>query len=143
MNAPRRERRTGTRLTLHEEGGSGLVGTLVGVGALLLLVLLATHALVHLYTTSVVSAVAFDAARVVAGSDGQAAGAAAQAEAQARSLLGAQSERTQFHWRSLGPDVVVLRVTARSPALLPETVARLTGLRAIDRTVRVRAERFR
>lgn len=128
---------------LDDDAGSGVAGSLVGVGALLLLLLLATHVLVHLHTTSVVSAVAFDAARVVAGSDGQSAQSAAAAEAHARALLGAQSERTEFQWRSLGPDVVVLRVTARSPALLPETVARFAGLRGIDRTVQVRAERFR
>jgi hypothetical protein len=55
------------------ETGTGLLSAVVGVGAFLTLMLFAVHLVLNLYATSVLSAVAFDAARVVSGSDGGAA----------------------------------------------------------------------
>jgi hypothetical protein len=98
----------------------------------------------NLYATSVVTAAAFDAARVVAGADGS----EAAAERQARELLdGYDAADLTFEWRYTStdgdavPDIVELRVVARHPtSLLP---ARVVPYQEVDRTVRVRLERVR
>jgi hypothetical protein len=113
----------------------------------LILMLFAAHLVLNLYATSVVSAVAFDAARVVSGSDGG-ADAEAAAERQARALLGRYEERGElsFHWRypstdgDARPDVVELRVIATHPTRLSRLELPFSR---VDRTVRVRLERLR
>jgi hypothetical protein len=118
------------------------------VTVFLTLLLLAVHIVLNLYATSVVTAVAFDAARVVAGSDG---GRAAEevAEGQARAALGRYEEDgdLDFAWRYVStdgdgvPDVVELRVVAVHPTAL---LAHLhVPFQRVDRVVRVRLERFR
>ena len=110
----------------------------------LVLLLFAVHLVLNLYATSVVTAVAFDAARVVAGASGD----EATAERQARALLdGYDAADLSFEWRYTSvdgdaePDVVELRVVARHPTtLLPSAVV---PYREVDRTVRVRVERVR
>ncbi len=126
------------------ERGSGLVGSLTGVAVFLTLLFVAVHLLVHLYATSVVTAVAFDAVRVVsgAGRGGDRASVAASAEASARELLGRYASEARFEWQSLGPDVVILHVSADSPNLLPAAVSGPVGLDRIERTLRVRIEEF-
>ncbi len=99
------------------------------------------QALLNLYATSVVTSVAYDAARQVAGSDGGPAAVAA-AEEQARRLLGRFGERVTFDWgRSTGDDVV-LRVQGRVPSVLMRSGGVL-AFGDIDRTVRLRVEQFR
>jgi hypothetical protein len=124
------------------ETGTGLVGTLAGTTVLLFFLLLAAHVLVHLYATSVVTAVAFDAARIVSGSDG---GPAAEASAldHARGLLGRWADDVDLEFTQIDEEQVVVRVHAQSPALLPRALNQLRGVVAIDREVVVRAERFR
>jgi hypothetical protein len=127
---------------LAGESGAGLVATLAGLLAFLLFLTLSAHVLVHLYATSVVTAVAFDAARVVSGSDG---GPAQQAAAlrHARGVLGRWEGDVDLAFTRVDDDEVVLRVRARSPALLPRAWVSVTGLGAIDREVRLRREVFR
>lgn len=84
----------------------------------------------RLYTTSVVTSAAYDAARLVATGDGRAA-----AEAHARSLLGDLGPDAVFEWNA-GTDAVRLRVVVEPPHLLPP-------VDVIDRTVTVRLERTR
>jgi hypothetical protein len=130
-------RTSGSGSRADGEAGVGLVGSLAGVTAFLVLLLFAVHLVLNLYATSVVTAAAFDAARVVAGADGD----EAAAERQARELLdGYAPDELSFEWRT-GPDVVELRVVARHPtSLLP---AGIVPFQEVDRTVRVRVERFR
>lgn len=121
---------------------------MLGVGAFLVLLLFATHLVLNLYAASTVTAIAFDAAREVAGSDGGPVAEAA-AEARARALLGGigRPGTLEFDWRYPStdgdgePDLVEVRVEARSPSrLLP---AASLPFQTVERTVRVRLERLR
>lgn len=130
------------------EAGTGLIGSIVGVTVFLVLLLFAVHLVLNLYGTSVVTAAAFDAARLRAGGAG-AAVSEAEAERQVLELLGSYGDggRLQLSWSypdtdSDGEaDVVALRVVATHPTDL------LAGVRFpfqhIDRTISVRMERFR
>lgn len=128
------------------EVGSGLVGTLVGVAVFAILLLTATNVLLHLHAASVVTAVAFDATRTVAGAGGEAPGAApidrAGATRAARALLGPAGGRAVFDWSGSDARTVRLRIETPGPHLLPGAVLRSVGLARISRTAVVRAERF-
>jgi hypothetical protein len=106
-----------------------------------MLLLLAVQVVYDLYATSAVTASAYDAARVVAGSDGG-PGATEAAEEGARRALGRYGSRLSFTWATDG-DVVQLRVVARNPSFLPAALRRPLGVDVVDRTVRLRTERFR
>jgi hypothetical protein len=106
------------------------------------------HVVLNLYAASTVTAVAFDAAREVAGAD---AGPGAQraAEARARSVLGQAGSpdvlRLSWAYPSTDgdgdPDLVELRVRADSPSSFLPGVS--LPLSSVDRTIRVRLERTR
>lgn len=127
------------------ERGAGLVATLFGTLVFLLCLLFAVQVLVGLYTKSVITSAAYDAARAVAGggafgdAGGQEATVAA-AEATARSNLGWIGSRVDFNWQEVDADRVVLEVHVALPQFLP---IRLAPLMVIDRTVIVRTETFR
>jgi hypothetical protein len=104
--------------------------------------LFAVQALLNLYATSVVTSVAYDAAREVAGADGGPR-AIAQAEGRARTLLGRFGQTVSFDWSATGEDDVVLRVQGTVPSVLLPTLRGPLAFDDIDRTVRVRVERFR
>jgi len=118
------------------ERGAGLVGAVVGVTAFLALLLFAVQLVLNLYATSVVTAAAFDGARIVAGSDGGPA-AEADAEAHVRELLDGHELDLTWEYRD---DVVALTVETDHPTAL------LGGMRLpyqhISRTVEVRREVF-
>lgn len=117
--------------------GTGLVGSVVGVTMFLVLLLFGVQVAMNLYATSAVTAVAFDAARDVAG-----ATPIAEAEAEARGVLGrfeSAGGRLDFDWGG-SADVVVLTVRAQRPSLLPRV---RFPFETIERTVRVRRERLR
>jgi hypothetical protein len=105
------------------------------------LLLFAVQALFNLYATSVVTAVAYDAARRVAVADGG-TGSTAAAEADARRALGRYGERVTFDWSGSDGEVVVLSVHARTPTRLLPAMAGPLAFQEIDRTVRVRVEVF-
>jgi hypothetical protein len=116
---------------------------LAGVLVVLLLVLLAVQVLFALYARSAVSAAAFDAARVVAGSDaGGSSTSQSQAELDARRELGAYGQRATFDW-AVDADEVRLSVRVRNPSVLPAVFAAPLGLDTVDRSVVVRRERVR
>ena len=119
------------------ERGAGPIGAVVGVTAFLALLLFAVQLVLNLYATSVVTAAAFDGARIVAGSDGGPA-AEAEAEAHVRELL--DGHDLDLTWAYDG-DVVALTVETDHPTSL------LGGMRLpyqrISRTVAVRWETFR
>ena len=125
------------------EGGAGAVGTFVGVLVFLVLLLFASQVLLGLYTTSVVTAATYDAAKTVAGADAATTAAArADAESNARSQLGGLGRSVRFDWEP-ATDSVRLTVRARRPAILPRSLLGGVGLGDIVRTVQVRSERVR
>ena len=128
-----------------QERGAGVVGAIGGVTVFFALLLVAVQLLFNLYATTVVTAVAFDAARVVAGADvgTDGDGGQAVAEASARRLLGRYGRRVTFDWRQSDDDTVVLRVRADNPSFVVRAWAGSLGFDHIDRTVRVRVERLR
>ncbi|MFP5317184.1 MAG: hypothetical protein ACLGI2_02690 [Acidimicrobiia bacterium] len=105
------------------------------------MLLFTLQALLNLYATSVVTSVAYDAARQVAASGG-APDAIAAAEEQARRLLGRFGDEVTFDWARTSDEDVVLRVQGRVPSVLM-SAGTVLALGDIDRTVRLRVERFR
>lgn len=122
------------------EAGAGIISSVLGVFVFLLLMLFAVQVLYGLYATSVVTAVTYDAAKAVAGSDG---GDAARAEAERRATdqLGRYGDDVRFVWARSGEDAVRLEVTARRPSFLPRELVGDSFLGDIVRTVRVRREK--
>ena len=115
------------------ERGTGLIGTVVGVLVFLSFLLFATQLVLSLYATSVVTAVAYDAAKTVAGADaGASDDARREATVVARRALGRLGEQVELRWSTDGDDVV-LRVRAPRASLLGD----------VERTVRVRVEAVR
>ena len=123
--------------------GTGLIATVAGVFVFLVLLLLATQVLFDLYARSTVTAVAYDAARVVAGADsGGDGGAVDVAEAEARAGLGRYADGAAFTWQSTQTSCSCAS-RAQNPSLLPPVFKRALGIDTVDRTVRVRVERLR
>jgi hypothetical protein len=124
--------------------GAGLIASIAGVTAFLAFLTVAVQILVNVHTASVVTSVAYDAARQVA-ADGAGRDDAdlAAAESFARSLLGRVGDDAEFEWIDDDPSVVQLRVIARSPRFLLPVVDGALGLDVIDRTVTVRVEELR
>jgi hypothetical protein len=125
-----------------DERGGGLVQLWAGFFVFLVMLLFAVQVLFNLYAASVVTAVSFDAARRVAGGDGGIE-AIADAEDTARRALGRYQSRVTFDWNGSGPDEVVLRVQAENPSVLLPLMRGPAALQSLDRTIRVRVERFR
>lgn len=125
-----------------DEAGAGVFGTIIGAGVFLLLMLFAVQVLVGLYTSSVVNAATYDAAKSVAGSDG---GDAARADAvvNAKSQLGGYGKRVAFDWSGSTPEVVRLVATGPRPSFLPPALTGPVGLGDIRREVTVRRETVR
>ena len=141
MSTRRSTRSAGNGTRRRDEAGTGLIATVAGVFVFLVLLLLATQVLFDLYATSTVTAVAYDAARIVAGADGGPE-AVSDAEAGARRQLGRYADGAVFSWQR-DADAVRLHVTVRNPSLLPPAFKRALGIDVVDRTVRVRTERVR
>ena len=148
MPAPRRASRS-TRSAAEDrpgaaagEAGSGLVSAWAGFVVFLALLLFAVQVLSNLYATSVVTAVAYDAARRVASTQGG-GGEHDRAEGDARRLLGRYAERVTFDWSGSDEDQVVLRVQAKNRRVMLPALGGSSPFAELDRTVRVRAERFR
>lgn len=125
------------------EEGTGLIASVVGLAVFLSLLLFATQILFDLYARSAVTAAAFDAARIVAGSDAGATPASeAAAENGARATLGAYGRDAAFTW-DVTADQVALSVRVHDRSVLPAGLGRPLGLDQVDRTVVVRRERVR
>lgn len=116
-----------------------MIGTLVGFLILMTLLLFCTQALVHLYATSSLTAVAARAAEEVAESPDPIS-EMPLATTEARQQLGTFGARhTRFQWLEVDAQQVVLEVRGDSPTLLPLP----GGWSSITRTVTIRTERFR
>ena len=125
-----------------DERGGGPVSLWVGFSVFLVMLLFAVQVLFNLYAASVVTAVSYDAARRVAGEHGGQI-FMAEAEEQARQALGRYSNRVTFDWSASNDEEVVLRVRSENPRVLLPMMAGPTALDRLDRTIRVRVERFR
>ncbi len=130
------------------EAGTGLLGSIIGVTVFLALLLFAVHLVLNLYGTSVVTAAAFDAARLRAGGGGETV-SEGEAERQVLELLDGYRSggRLELSWSypdtdgDGAPDVVALRVVAEHPT---DLLARVDfPFQRVDRTVTVRVERLR
>ena len=132
------------RTNSRSQRGSGVFGTTFGLFVFLLMLLVAVNVIYALYARSMVTNAAFDAARHVAGytaaGDRDAARAIEDAEFHARIGLG---DATRLEWSADDPDIVVVRVIAVTPSLLPRALGDIFGVGATDRRVRVRVERER
>lgn len=108
----------------------------------ILLLLLAVQVVYQLYATSVVTAAAYDGARLAAGAELAAdPDVEAKAAAHVVELLGTYGrERVTVDVERTADDVLV-RVVARNPGFLPTALRRPAGFDVVDRTVRVRIER--
>lgn len=130
------------------ERGAGLVGTFAGALAFIVFLLFAVQLLFNLYATSAVTAAGLDAARLVAAervdhTDPAAVQAArVQAEAKARTVLGRYGNHVSFGWR-VGDDVVQLHLRVRNPRVFFGGLDSAIGFDTVDRTIRVRVERYR
>ena len=124
--------------------GTTLIGTSAGFLVFLVLLLGAVQITYDLYATSMVTAVARDAATSVAGFDAGpdrcAATAAASASLEANLGRSGREAGVRIDWMCDEPDVVRLRVVARHPSILPSGLAGLGDLGRVDRTIEVRVE---
>ncbi len=125
-----------------DERGGGPISVWIGFSVFLVMLLFAVQVLFNLYAASVVTAVSYDAARRVAGSEGG-PGYIAEAEEQARQALGRYAGRVTFDWSGTTQEEVVLRVQTDNPNMLLSVLAGPAALDQLDRTIRVRVERFR
>lgn len=128
---------------MSDERGSGLLGSVLGVGILMALLGLAVNVSLGLWTRSTVDSVAYDAARDVAtapsGSD--AAGVRAAATQRAKALLGPYGRRVDLTFE--GPSTeptVTLRVRAPGVSLLPRMLGSGPVVGALDRRIVVTRE---
>ena len=126
---------------MNERGG-GPISVWVGFSVFLVMLLFAVQVLFNLYAASVVTAVSYDAARRVAGSDGGPS-YIAEAEDRARQALGRYASRVTFDWSATSEEQVVLRVQSDNPSVMLPVAAGLAAFDRLDRTIRVRVERFR
>lgn len=122
------------------EAGTGLVATVTGTLVFMVLLLLAVQVCFDLYARSAVEAAAFDAVRVVTGSDASATPAAlAAAEQDARRVLGRYGSLARFSWQ-VGASTVGLTVSVHDPSVLPAALVGPLGLDTVTRTVVLRRE---
>ena len=128
---------------MRDERGSGLLGSVLGVGILIALLGLASNVALGLWTRSTVDAVAYDAARDVAtapsGSDPAAVRSAAVHRAEA--LLGRYGRRVDLRFEGAwtAPSVT-LRVRAPGISLLPRMLGDGPVVGALDRRIVVARE---
>lgn len=123
------------------EAGSSPVTSVFGVAIFLGFLLLASQVLLHLYATSTITAVAFDAARRAA-ADG---GSCPVEQTRARVALGAWAADPTTVTVSCNPsdgDFTTVTIRGPSPASGLRLYAQLTGMETIERRASVRTEEF-
>ncbi len=130
------------------ELGTGMLGSLTGLLVFLALLLFATHLLVGLHATTVVTDAAADGAAVVAHAPidhrdpSSVARACTAGEHRARELVGRAGAAGRFECVVAGGEVVLRVRVPRPQFLLPGLGAGL-GDPEIDRTARARVEELR
>lgn len=136
-----------TPLGKKDERGTGLLGTTIGVAAMIAMLGFASNVSLGLWTRSTVDSVAFDAARRVAtapDSDQLSAVTLSQVEAaaleQARQSLGSFGQGVSLEFEHPNNSVVVLHVRSPAQGLLPRMMSSLPLLGAMDRKIILRRE---
>lgn len=131
------------RRARRSERGTGLLGSVFGVGIVLALVGLASNVLLGLWVRSTVDSVAYDAARRVATAPldaGPDVGASALSDA--RRALGRYGERVSLRFEHPpGADLVVLHVRSPGVALLPRLLGGGPTVGDLDRRIVLLRER--
>jgi Flp pilus assembly protein TadG len=133
---------------LRGDDGTGLVGMMAGFLVFLLFLFFAMQLLLRLYTTSVATGAAFDAAHLLAGRNGQQMADQGAMQAEAERLVRAQTGNTLFDAAGVVPQTdpayepgfVTYRVQVRPPVFL-DAPGDFWLTRPIVRTARVRIER--
>lgn len=119
-----------------------------GVTIFLALMLFSVQLLVNLYATSVVTSAAYEGARQVAGaridhSDHESVEQARLlAEEHVRDILGAVGDTATIDWGQSTDEIVALRIQVRHQRFGWPGLGAKAGSSNIDRTVRVRVERW-
>ncbi len=124
----------------HAEDGASPLTAIFGVAILLGFLLLSTQVLVHLYATSMVSAVAFDTARRAA-ADG-ASCASIGAGDRVVQALGTYGQRIEPPTCVDDGEQTVVTINGPTPANLVGSLGGPMGIDRIERTARVRTEDF-
>ena len=132
------------RIRRRVERGSGLLGTLFGVGAVIVMIGLCANVCIGLWTRSTVEAVAQDAARDIASTPVGELDAARIDDVldRARARLGPTGARTELRLERLD-DRVAVRVRHPGVCLLPRLVAGGPSVGAVDQLVVVGREDLR
>lgn len=123
------------------ERGTGLLGTLFGVGAVVVTLGFAANVCVGLWTRSTVESVAQDAARDVAATPGGDVDRTRVEEIlnRARARLGRTGARIRLQIE-VDTDSVVVRVRHPGVSLLPRMLGHLPAVGAVDERLVVRRE---
>lgn len=131
----------------EHERGAGLISTIAGLLVFLVLMLFAVQTIISLYARSLTTDAAYEGARIVAGARTSHDAAPVpdparlHAEEVVRRQLGSFGDRVSLDWSMSTWDSIALTIHARPPGFL---WAQFGGSgRLIERTVRVRVERFR
>lgn len=126
----------------HDERGSGLLSSVIGLGCVVVVLGVAANLTLGLWVRSTVDSVAHDAARDLAtapaGSDR--ALLAPQVLDRARASLGAHGERVRLDVERADDDLVVLHVRAPGVSLLPAIIDGGPVVGGVDRRIVVRSE---
>lgn len=135
------QRADGSDLATGADRGAGIISSLFGLMIFLVFLLFATQLLFSLYATSVISNAAYDAGRQVARTGDTAIG-----QARFDGAVGSYDASVTFgHEGGTGfndADVILVTVTGRNPTLLPDRFAEPLPFATVNRTVRVRNEKF-
>lgn len=130
---------------MRGDRGAGLIASSAGILVFILFVVFAVQLLFSLYASSMVTAVAHDAAARAASAperDWDLIGD------EARDHLGRMGDEAELTWhledadRDGELDTVALRIVVVPPRLVPRSVGDGVGLGAIDRTARARLEQL-
>ncbi|WP_419841352.1 hypothetical protein [Candidatus Poriferisodalis sp.] len=124
----------------RDELGVGLVALPWAVLAYLVFLMLAVQVAVYFYSTSVVTAIGYDAAHRAAHRGGGVS-ARADAERWLRSRIGPAVEIMSLRWTATA-ETIALELTARPPSVLINTSA-VIGRRDVERRFEIRRESAR
>jgi len=128
------------------DAGSGLIATVGAVLVFIIFMLFAVQLLIGLYGRSVITGMAYDGAREVAGFRGRRGQPTSVDEARRLAEGNMRKEvgdmNVQFSWAGSTDDTVILRVQADSPRFLWPGLSQALATDHIDRTVRVRVEKL-
>ena len=135
------------------ERGTGLLGTTIGLAAVVAMLGFAANVALGLWARSTIDSIAYDAARSVATApgtgttDASALSARSRAEGEAitsaTQLLGPIGNAVQMQFESGDPDWVVLHVRAPGVSLLPRVIGGGPVVGSTDRRIMIRREGLR